>query len=119
MRIINLTQHVATPAQIEQGVFEPVDKGEVQVLLTFDTAPSRAGMNMRSTELAAIASLSGATHAMIGGAPYFMSHLERALKEAGITPLYSFSERKSIDQPQADGTVRKVAVFEHVGWVEA
>jgi hypothetical protein len=39
--------------------------------------------------------------------------------ERGITALYSFSTRESVDQPQPDGSVRKVAVFRHTGWVEA
>lgn len=29
---------------------------------------------------------------------------------------YAYSERQSVDQPQADGSVRKVAVFVHKGW---
>lgn len=29
---------------------------------------------------------------------------------------YAYSERQSVDQPQADGSVRKIAVFVHKGW---
>ena len=54
---------------------------------------------------------------MIGGAGYFMRPLEEALREKGIKPLYSFSERKSVEKTNPDGTVTKVNVFEHVGWV--
>jgi hypothetical protein len=32
--------------------------------------------------------------------------------------LYSFSERKSKDVPQEDGTIKKVSVFEHKGWIK-
>ena len=55
---------------------------------------------------------------MIGGAPYLMSALENALMAVGIKPLYSFSERVSMEETIADGTVRKTNVFRHVGFVE-
>ena len=121
MHIINLTQHNATAQQLAEGVFEPSagDKAEIQALLTFATPPTKLEMGRRAEDLALIAKRAGADAAMIGGAPYFMGQLEHLLKLAGVSPLYSFSERKSVDQPQADGTVRKVAVFEHVGWVQA
>lgn len=41
MKIINLTQHVTTEAQIKDGVFEPSDKNAVKNLLTFTTIPSK------------------------------------------------------------------------------
>ena len=30
--------------------------------------------------------------------------------------LYAFSKRESVDLPQPDGSIRKVAVFRHEGW---
>jgi hypothetical protein len=60
----------------------------------------------------------GCRKAMVGGAPYLMPYLERALKAKDISPIYAFSKRESIDQVQPDGSVRKVAVFRHAGWVE-
>lgn len=74
-------------------------------------------MQERAKKLANIAAEAGAEAAMIGGAGYFMRPLEEALKEKGIQPLYSFSERKSVEKTNPDGTVTKVNVFEHVGWV--
>ena len=56
--------------------------------------------------------------AMIGGAPYLMAELEKALWNRGIEPVYSFSERKSVET-EKDGVVTKVNVFEHVGFVSA
>jgi hypothetical protein len=116
---LNLTQHAASTEQVSVGVVEPADKQVVSKLLTFDTAPNGAEMERRAGVLAAMAASTGAPSAMIGGAPYFMAPLEKALKAAGIKPVYSFSTRESVDQPQPDGTVRKVAVFRHTGWVEA
>jgi hypothetical protein len=46
-----------------------------------------------------------------------MAPLEVALRAHGITPLYAFSVRESVDQVQPDGSVRKVATFRHAGFV--
>jgi len=53
-KVINLTQHSATPAQIEAGVVEPEisEKSEIQALLTFDTLPSQAEIKRRAIKLA-------------------------------------------------------------------
>lgn len=55
---------------------------------------------------------------MIGGAPYFMVPLEKMIISIGLQPLYAFSERRSKDILQEDGTVVKSTVFEHVGFVK-
>jgi hypothetical protein len=119
MSIFNLTQHAASADQVSAGVVEPSDKGAVSKLLTFDSVPTRDEVAQRAAELATMVANAGISSAMIGGAPYLMGPLEKALGERGITALYSFSTRESVDQPQPDGSVRKVAVFRHTGWVEA
>jgi len=118
-KIINMTQHNATPEQIEAGVVEPEVKARVQSLLTFDDPPTPGEIIRRATELADIAAECGAEAAMIGGAPYLMSELERQLLFRRVNPLYAFSRRESVDQTQPDGSVRKVAVFRHLGFVPA
>ena len=56
---------------------------------------------------------------MIGGAPYFMSTLEKKLKEYGIKPLYSFSKRIVEESEDKDtGEVVKKTIFKHLGFVE-
>lgn len=117
--IVNLTQHAATAEQVEAGVVEPAEKSAVQAALTFDAIPSADEMADRSAFLARIAVDSGCKKAMIGGAPFFMAPLERALLAAGVTPLYAFSVRDSKEEPDGNGGVRKVNVFRHVGFVEA
>lgn len=129
-KILNLTQHVATPEQIGSGVFEPSeeDKNEIRKLLTFDEKPTCVELHLASLELSKIAtkyfSMSYAEDiehrgkAMIGGAPYFMRSLENALIDVDVWPVYAFSKRESVDQPQPDGSVRKVQVFRHAGFVE-
>lgn len=119
MRIINLTQHQATPEQMEAGVFNTtlLVQARISQLLTFDYIPSAEEMTERAFAINCIAVASGADAAMIGGAPFFMYRLATALKNVGIQPLFAFSKRESEEQAQPDGSVRKVAVFRHIGFV--
>ncbi len=119
MSILNLTQHAATADQALAGVVEPADKAAVQELLTFEELPSAALVAERAQALAQLASASGCRSAMIGGAPFFMGPLERALVATGFTPFYSFTRREAADVPDGNGGVRKTQVFRHVGFVEA
>jgi len=121
MTIINLTQHAATAEQLAAGVFDVPNEGarrELLMQLTFNDLPEDGEIVERAEALASIAGAFGARAAMIGGAPYLMSALERELREGGITPLYAFSRRESVEEKLPDGSVRKVAVFRHLGFVE-
>ncbi len=117
--IVNLTQHSASVEQIDSGVVEPQNKQEVQSLLTFNTLPSVEEISARAAALAEIAVAEGYSKAMLGGAPFLMGPLELALKLKGIEPLYAFSARESIDETLPDGSVKKVAIFRHLGWVHS
>jgi len=116
LNILNLTQHQGTP---EQGVYEPENKQLVKELLTFDAPPTKADIDSRAAALADIAvyhaDCNDCWHAMIGGAPFFMGALERALKARGIQPVYSFTRRESKDLPGG----KKISVFKHVEFIEA
>ena len=115
MKIFNLTQHAGSADQ--EGLVEPSaeQKKRIIVLISFEEVPSSEEMEARAHELARIAS--GYSAAMIGGAPYFQAPLERALLKVGVKPLYAFSKRESVDEQMPDGSIRKVAVFRHAGWV--
>ena len=117
-KIINLTQHKATAAQLSDGAFdlEGDDLALLVKMLTFDSAPDVAEIGKRALALAILADRYGAESAMIGGAPYLMSTLETALKVVGCEPVYSFSVRLS-SESLVDGRVIKTAVFSHAGWV--
>jgi len=119
--ILNLTQHTASADQLAVGVVDlpPTDKAHLAGLLTMDALPTRQEIEARCADIATLASLHEpvALQAMIGGAPWMMSALEAALMDVGIEPVYAFSVRESVDQRQPDGSVRKVAVFRHVGFV--
>ena len=121
MTIINLTQHTATADQIAAGVQDLTGSGRDQVIaaLTFDALPTAADLRDRAATIALVAMLAGTDKAMIGGAPYFMAPLESALKSAGITPVYAFSRRESVEETQPDGSVKKINIFKHSGFVEA
>ena len=113
MKILNLTQHLASQEQIEEGVVEPKNKDFVKELLTFDELPTKEEIQKRATELTKIAMNEGYKKVMIGGAPYLMGMLELTLKSQGIQSVYAFSKRVSIEK---DGV--KTSVFKHIGFVE-
>ena len=127
--ILNLTQHPASPEQIAVGVVDlPAQVAEsVRALLTVDALPTRQEIEARCADIAQHACwnhLGGddgddphPSQAMIGGAPWMMRALEDALADYGIKPVYAFSVRQSIEQSQPDGSVRKINVFRHAGFV--
>lgn len=123
MKILNLTQHVSTPEQRAQSVIdlEGSARKQLQSLLTFETLPSREEVGQRARAIAILAAISaaktGAKAAMVGGAPYLLSTLEKELVGVHIAPVYAFSVRESTEQAQPDGSVRKMQIFRHVGFV--
>lgn len=123
--IINLTQHEASRDQIAAGVFDlpAAARAELQSLLTFGELPDRQEIRTRAERIADLAALHAASvsakRAMIGGALWLMAPLAAALRKRGIEPLFAFSVRETEEQRQADGSVRKVAVFRHAGFVPA
>ena len=117
MKIVNLTQHLATEQQKAQGVFEPTQKEEVRKLLTFEGLPTGEEVIKRAVKLARIAAEEEADAAMIGGAPFLMRFLEDALVFHGIEPVYAFSKRVTEEYVNDDGTVVKKQIFKHEGFV--
>ena len=125
-KVLNLTQFVASSELQEHGVVEPSDRDSIKTRLNFNDLPNEQDLIDRATELANIAfqdmSEKGINederYAMIGGAPFFLSELEGALREQGITPVYSYSERDVQEINMPDGSVEKKATFVHKGFVE-
>ena len=132
--ILNLTQHSATPEQINSGVVDlpdPVLRQVVAELLTFDQPPRHPEIAGRAADLAMVAVETfdllsetvvgddGPRFVMIGGALWLMAPLARALRALGLEPVFAFSSRETVEETQPDGSVRKVAVFRHRGWVPA
>lgn len=122
MMILNLTQHKSTTEQRAAGVrdLDEQDRRLVGVHLTFDEVPSASRLEACAAKLAVIAfdRVPQGTRVMIGGAPYLMAPLERALSRYGLRPVYAFSRRESIERVESSGNVVKVTVFRHLGFVE-
>jgi len=118
MYILNLTQHAASPVQIEAGVEDMTgDRREKLIsLMTFTNLPTSNEVATRALRIALLAHHTRTSYAMIGGAPYLMAALVSALKRYGVTALFAYSERVSVEDT-ATGT--KTSVFKHLGFVEA
>ena len=117
MIVLNLTQHRATPEQVLAGVVDLYDQNKVSKLLTFSDVPDRSTLEMRANAIADLAVKRGVRFAMIGGAPYLMPCLERALIDRDVVPLYAFSKRECHERRNPDGSVSKTMVFRHEGFV--
>lgn len=111
-KIINLTQHNSSAEQKEAGVFD-LNTPVLNNLLTFNSIPTKGELEVRAVSIARMATESGAKKAMIGGAPFFMSFLEKELVKANIRPLYAFTKRVVTE---VDGV--KKSIFKHEGFVE-
>lgn len=132
MKILNLTQHPATPEQIEAGVVDcqPHNIQRLKELLTFETLPSHLDVRVRALNLKRLAQEEAESRlgdditvmddmaVMIGGASFLMAPLEDFLK-LNFKVFYAFSERVSVETVKDDGSVVKTNVFKHAGFVEA
>lgn len=117
-KVLNLTQHDASPGHVAAGVVEPADKTAIRAELTFVGGATADDIKSKAEAIADKAVAEGCTKAMIGGAPYLMSALETALSARGIEPVYSFSESNVVTKENPDGSVSRKVEFEHKGFVE-
>ena len=121
--IINLTQHPATEEQIQAGVVDlPEEKRKyLQMVLNFQDIPSESEINWRADQIVSL--LEGEEgyqgQVMIGGALWLMAPLTRKLKANRYIPVYAFSVRESEEEVLPDGSVKKVNIFKHKGFVPA
>lgn len=123
VKIWNATQHLSTPEQRAQGVIDLSDELRKQLseFLTFEELPGSEILRVRSIAIIGTIMTAGAKsgdRVMLGGAPFFMEELSHTVRSAGLVPVFAFSRRESAEQAMPDGTVRKVAVFRHLGFVE-
>jgi len=119
MKILNLTQHNATPSQKEAGLvdLEGNELEELREIITFDSLPTFAELELASMALAMIAHEHGFENVLIGGACYFMPVLENHLKKCGFTPYYAYSKRNAVDK-MVDGKIVTEYTFEHEGFLK-
>jgi hypothetical protein len=119
IKMLNLTQHPATPAQKEDGVVD-LEGEELEYLrkcITFNTLPSLEQLEKNSIDLAKIAREKGYENVLIGGACYFMPVLDNTLKRFGIKPYYAYSKRNAVDK-MVDGKIITEYTFEHEGFLK-
>lgn len=117
-KILNLTQHQSTPEQQAEGVFdmEGEDLARLKQLLTFEQLPDRWEIGIRAESLIALARKYTRQRVMLGGAPYLMGPLEKALEARGLEYCYAFSMRESVEKI-VDGKAVKTSVFRHRGFI--
>lgn len=122
MKLINLTQHKINKEQVDDLLahgIEVIDcepQPHVQANITFNDLPSSELLRKRAFVVAEIANLQGANYALVGGAGYFMRHLEDELLARGIVPLHAFTMREVVEIVK-DGETVKTAVFKHKGFI--
>jgi hypothetical protein len=129
--ILNLTQHPASADQIAVGVVDLTgdELASLKEALTFGALPDAQEIRDRAEHVAELACMNGLggdegddpfpDQAMIGGALWLMAPLAEALRARSVEPLFAFSVRETAEQPQPDGSVRRVSVFRHAGFVPA
>ena len=117
-KILNLTQHQATPDQLLAGVVEPNldDKKLIRDLITFHNIPTPLNIKQRARTLAVLVIDRGFDCAMIGGASYLMSQLELEMLRADITVYYAFSKRVATETQNSDGSMTTTYTFKHIGF---
>ena len=119
MAILNFTQHAATAEQLDAGVIDLMqhDLASLKALLNFVGLPTADEIYERAYAIAALAENLFAETVMVGGAPFLMPVLQKALQMRGITVLYAFSERVSVEKV-VNGVVVKTNEFKHIGFIE-
>ena len=121
--IPNLTQHLASPEQVSDGVvdFLPEARKYLCYLLTFATVPSAVEIVSRCESIVRFLRMNADAQdfdfVMIGGAPYLMGPLQCLLEAEGWEVCFSFTERISVEEVLPDGKVTKISQFRHCGWV--
>ena len=98
--ILNLTPYKASQEELDAGV---VDSDEIFEIidshLSFNLLPIKRELETKALMLALAAKGLGYTKAMIGGsgASYFFGTLETALRQHGITPMYSIHHPVTVE----------------------
>lgn len=88
--------------------------------LQFDSS-----LNKLAQELVSTIDNGNYTPAQIGGSPAFIFRvgviygemINSDMVRSPRFPRFSFNKRESVDIPQKDGTIKKIAIFKHEGWV--
>lgn len=125
MKILNLTKHQPTPEQVRDGLFNSPHtsvQDTISECQRFDTledvGEDGTHADAKAYTLAVVAHNAGAKYALVAGASFLIVPLCAYLRQRGITPVSSFSERIAEELPQPDGSVKLSYVFKHIAFVE-
>lgn len=143
--ILNLTQHMATTEQEEQGLVNVQDIDKLREILTVneevlvsEEATIRYIIDAKVTELintfvfpllveratevcgSSANRIGGAFElsVLVGGMPTLVDALVKRLKEFGCVPMYALSGRVSSAFINEDGSVSKITVFKHIKFLK-
>lgn len=125
--VVNLTQHAFSAEQLEEFKLADVEvlnlDFDVANLITFNDLPVTGEIKDRARKLAhqvwgfverSKVDVRRPIYCLIGGAPFFMGALEKALGANDLAPIYAFSKRVVSEDPE---TGTKTSVFKHEGFV--
>ena len=127
--IINLTPHLATPDQASAGLIDMPEDGGLRAALTealsFNHQPDQEELLRRARRVVGImADYAGGMTAlqgrkvMLGGFSALMHPLQAACLKAGMQVGYAYPGLcECVDQLQPDGSVLKMAIFRHGGFI--
>ena len=123
-RIINLTQHTATQSQLDAGVEElkPELKERLLKALNFIGVPTYKDIQEAADEMYHIMHKYSYCYTcidvpafMVGGHPALMCALTQFSSIYRMK--FAASDRVSEEVIQEDGSVRKINVFKHIGFI--
>jgi hypothetical protein len=129
MAILNTIQHSLTEVQVNQINGMLGEKETIVHLRDFNPALFNSLANSPADERLLILLAEQLAQVIIDegfdgvilplGSPAFMFELGKIIgkRELEHKNLFAHSERKSVDESQPDGSVKKVAVFQHVKWL--
>lgn len=99
MSIINLTQYPTTVEMKKLGIVDLKESAYKTLLrhLVFMECPDKARIKEAAKNIAALAYTASVMYhtnkALIGGDPFLMPSLEKALRKLGIQPVYLFDNK--------------------------
>ena len=118
MKVFNLTKHVMTPAQIQDGGIN-VPEAQASNNSLFVTLPTSADIQSRAINLVALAVNAGAVagdSVLVAGAAYWVPAITAAAKTKGLNVVASFTQRVAVETREGD-EVKLSYTFKHEGWV--
>ena len=129
MAVLNTIQHMLTNIQSDQLTRMDYNWDEIVSLKDLDSnlfdalgnspADERTLISLAERLLKVIEPEKYEAVILPLGSPAFMFTFAKLVGRRDFTTkfLFAHTERKSVDEPQPDGSVKKVAVFQHVKWL--